>query len=123
MTDESKKHRGTLKRTKIGVVISDKRDKTRTIAVNYQIRHPKYGKYLKRQSHIHVHDPDNQSKLGDQVEIVGCRPTSKTKSWRLVRIVKAAPALGATHVDQVKEAIGGGEQQAQSDQETVATEA
>ncbi len=79
-----------LTRTKIGVVVSDKRDKTRTVEVEYQIRHPKYGKYLSRQTRHHVHDPENTSRAGDRVEIAPCRPISKTKSWRLVRVVESA---------------------------------
>lgn len=80
-----------LSRTKIGVVASDKRDKTRTVKVDYQLMHPKYGKYLKRQATFHVHDPANASKAGDRVEIAPCRPISKTKTWRLVRVVTSAP--------------------------------
>lgn len=78
--------------TRIGVVVSDKRDKTCTVAVDYQQKHRKYGKYLHRQAKFHVHDPQNQGHNGDRVEIVGCRPISKTKSWRLVRVVEKAPA-------------------------------
>ncbi|GAB4194090.1 MAG: hypothetical protein Kow00105_08260 [Phycisphaeraceae bacterium] len=78
--------------TKIGVVVSDKRDKTCTVAVDYQQRHPKYGKYLHRKVKFHVHDPQNQANNGDRVEIASCRPISKTKSWRLVRVVEKAPA-------------------------------
>lgn len=81
-----------LRATKIGVVISDKRDKTRTVSVDFQVRHPKYGKYLKRSTSFHVHDEKNESKLGDRVEIANCRPISKTKSWRLIRVVEKAPA-------------------------------
>ena len=76
--------------TKIGVVTSDKRDKTRTVAIDFQVRHPKYGKYLKRQTKFQVHDEGNASKLGDRVEIANCRPVRKTKSWRLVRVVEKA---------------------------------
>jgi small subunit ribosomal protein S17 len=79
-----------LTSTKIGVVTSDKRDKTRTVVVAFQVRHPKYGKYLKRQSRFQVHDEKNASKLGDRVEIANCRPVSKTKTWRLVRVVEAS---------------------------------
>ena len=81
-----------LTSTKVGVVTSDKRDKTRTVVVDFQVRHPKYGKYLKRQSKFQVHDEKNESKINDRVEIANCRPISKTKSWRLVRVVEAAPA-------------------------------
>lgn len=85
-TEES---RGALTGIKTGVVTSDKRDKTRTVTVSYLARHPKYGKYLKRNTYYHIHDPENASKAGDQVEIVNCRPISKTKRWRLVRVVQA----------------------------------
>lgn len=75
---------------KIGVVVSDARDKTRTVKVDYQVRHPKYGKYLKRSQKFQVHDEDNTSKNGDRIEIGRCRPLSKTKAWRLIRIVESA---------------------------------
>lgn len=81
----------TVNRTKIGVVVSDKRQKTRTVAVDYQTMHPKYGKYLKRQAKFQVHDAEDASKNGDRVEIAPCRPISKTKAWRLVRVVESAP--------------------------------
>ena len=77
-------------RLKIGVVISDKRDRTRTVEVSFLAKEPKYGKYLTHKSKYQVHDPENRSKLGDQVEIANCRPISKTKSWRLVRILRQA---------------------------------
>lgn len=73
--------------TLVGQVTSDKRDKTRTVSVTYQARHAKYGKYLTRTTNYHVHDPENTSKVGDRVEIANCRPISKTKSWRLVKVV------------------------------------
>lgn len=76
---------------KVGVVTSDKRDKTRTVAVDYQQRHPKYGKFLKRQAKFQVHDEKNESHAGDRVEIAQCRPLSKTKSHRLVRVIEVAP--------------------------------
>lgn len=80
------------RRLKFGLVTSDKRDKTRTVVVSYQSRHPKYGKYIRRGSAYQVHDPANASKVGDQVEIATCRPISKTKSWKLVRVVESATA-------------------------------
>ena len=88
-TQESQASR-VLTSTKVGVVTSDKRDKTRTVAIDFQVRHPKYGKYLKKQTKFQVHDEKNASKLGDRVEIANCRPISKTKSWRLVRVVEAS---------------------------------
>ena len=77
--------------TKVGVVTSDKRDKTRTVAVEYQKVHAKYGKRLRRQAKYQVHDEKNEAGEGDRVEITPCRPLSKTKSWRLVRVIEKAP--------------------------------
>ena len=78
-------------RTVVGVVASDKGDKTIKVVVNYQTKHPKYGKYLKRRTVLHAHDETNDAKEGDTVEIAECRPLSKTKHHRLVRIVERAP--------------------------------
>lgn len=80
-----------LLRTLIGVVASDKGDKTIKVVVNYQTKHEKYGKYLKRRTVLHVHDEKNEAKEGDRVEIAECRPLSKTKHHRLIRIVEKAP--------------------------------
>jgi small subunit ribosomal protein S17 len=71
----------------IGMVVSDKVNKTRKVVFEYLSRHAKYGKYIKRQTVLHVHDEKNESRLGDQVEVMSCRPISKTKTYRLVRIV------------------------------------
>lgn len=76
-----------LKGARIGVVESDKRDKTRKVVVNFQARHPKYGKYVRGRTILQVHDEKNESRSGDTVEVVECRPLSKTKRWRLVRVV------------------------------------
>ena len=76
--------------TKVGVVTSDKRDKTRTVAVAYKVQHPKYGKFVKRTQKFQVHDENNDCKEGDRVRIARCRPLSKTKSWRLVTVVESA---------------------------------
>jgi small subunit ribosomal protein S17 len=80
-----------LLRTIEGVVASDKGDKTIKVVVNYQTKHPKYGKYLKRRSTLHAHDEKNEAREGDTVEIAECRPLSRTKHHRLLRIVKKAP--------------------------------
>jgi len=74
------------------VVESDKRAKTRTVVVNYQQRHAKYGKYLKKTTVLQAHDEGNTSKAGDTVEVAPCRPVSKTKTWKVVRVV--TPAAG-----------------------------
>jgi small subunit ribosomal protein S17 len=78
-------------RTVQGVVASDKGDKTIKVIVAYQRRHPKYGKYLKRRTVLHAHDEKNDAREGDTVELSECRPLSKTKHHRLVRIVQRAP--------------------------------
>ena len=69
-----------------GVVTSDKISKTRRVEIPRLVRHPKYGKYLRRRTVCFVHDENNESKHGDTVEIIECRPMSKTKRWRLVRV-------------------------------------
>ena len=79
-------------RTIVGVVASDKGDKTIKVVVNFQTRHEKYGKFLKRRTTYHAHDERNEAGEGDKVEIAECRPLSKTKHHRLVRIVEKAPA-------------------------------
>jgi len=81
--------------TRIGTVTSDKRDKTITVTVSYSVRHPKYGKYIRRRTRLHAHDEKNEAGTGDKVEIIICRPLSKTKSWRLLRIIERAPRGGA----------------------------
>jgi small subunit ribosomal protein S17 len=88
--------------TKIGVVDTDKRDKTRKVVVDYLAKHPKYGKYTRQRTVLHVHDEKNESKSGDLVEVAPCRPISKTKSWKLVRIVEKRAELAAA-LKSVKE--------------------
>jgi small subunit ribosomal protein S17 len=88
--DEQSSSRALL-RTIEGVVASDKGDKTIKVVVNYQTKHPKYGKYLKRRTTLHAHDEKNEAREGDLVEIAECRPLSKTKHHRLLRIVQKAP--------------------------------
>lgn len=80
-----------------GIVVSDKMDKTRVVVVGRTVLHPFYGKVSKKTSKFHVHDQNNESHEGDLIEIVSTRPLSKTKRWRMVRIVKAAPK-GAAEV-------------------------
>ncbi len=76
-----------VRTTRIGVVTSDKRDKTIRVVYRYSVKHPKYGKYIRRRTTLHAHDEDNAAKTGDRVEVAACRPRSKTKGWRLVRIL------------------------------------
>src|SRR5215203_3693968 len=88
---ETTKQERPLLRTIEGVVASDKGDKTIKVVVNYQTKHPKYGKYLKRRTVLHAHDEKNEGREGDTVELAECRPLSKTKHHRLLRIVTKAP--------------------------------
>ena len=75
------------KRVAVGVVTSDKAKQTRRVEIQRLVRHPKYGKYRRRRTVCQVHDEKEESGLGDQVEIIECRPISKTKRWELVRII------------------------------------
>ena len=77
-------------RTKQGVVVSDKMDKTVTVLIERKEKHPIYGKYIKRSSKVHAHDEENSYKMGDNVKITESRPYSKTKSWKVVGLVNAA---------------------------------
>ena len=77
-------------KTLTAVVVSNSGDKSIKVTIDYKVRHPKYGKYIKRRMKIGVHDEHNQSSVGDVVEIAECRPRSKTKSWRLVKVLEKA---------------------------------
>ncbi len=93
----------------VGVVTSDKMNKSRRVEIPRLVRHPKYGKFLRRKTVCHVHDENNESHLGDSVEIIECRPRSKTKRWELVRIVSKSQQVdiaamrAAAKAEQVKE--------------------
>jgi small subunit ribosomal protein S17 len=87
------------RRVEIGVVTSDKMNKTRRVEIPRLVKHPRYGKYIRRRTICHVHDENNVSHVGDRVEIMESRPISKMKHWRLVRVVgkeEAAPAPAET---------------------------
>lgn len=73
-----------------GVVTSDSGNKSVRVTIDYKIKHPKYGKYIRRRTKLGVHDERNQCGVGDLVEVAECRPYSKTKSWRLVRVIQKA---------------------------------
>ena len=90
MNSELKTENSNIK-TQTGVVISSSGNKSVKVAIDFKVRHPKYGKYVKRRTKLGVHDEHNQASVGDIIEIAQCRPYSKTKSWRLVRVV------GKTH--------------------------
>ena len=78
--------RGT-RRVAVGVVTRDKMSKTRRVEIPRLVKHPRYGKFIRRRTICYVHDEQNQSRLGDTVEIMESRPMSKLKHWRLVRVV------------------------------------
>jgi len=77
-------------RTLTGRVVSDKMDKTITVQVERLVKHPLYGKYIKRSSKLLAHDEDNQCQKGDLVAITSCRPLSKRKAWTLVEVLEKA---------------------------------
>jgi small subunit ribosomal protein S17 len=78
-------------RTLTGRVSSDKMDKTITVVVERLVRHPVYGKYMRRSTKLHAHDESNECRTGDLVMIEQCRPLAKTKAWRLVKVLERAP--------------------------------
>ena len=75
-------------KTLTAAVVSKSGDKSVTVAIDYKVKHPKYGKYMSRRTKLAVHDEHNQSGVGDVIEIAQCRPCSKRKSWRLLKIVQ-----------------------------------
>ena len=83
MSEENK-----LIRTLAGRVVSDKMEKSAVVLVERRVRHPLYGKYIRRSTKVHIHDENNECKVGDTVTIQECRPISRTKSWKLVEVVE-----------------------------------
>ena len=79
-----------LRKERVGVVTSDKMDKTITVAVKWKEKHPIYGKFVNKTKKFHVHDENNDCHIGDTVRIMETRPTSKTKRWRLTQIIERA---------------------------------
>ena len=79
-----------LRKTRVGKVVSDKMDKSIVVAIADHVQHPVYGKIMKRTIKIHAHDENNECGIGDTVEVMETRPLSKTKRWRLVRIIEKA---------------------------------
>ena len=77
-----------LRKTRVGIVVSDKMDKTIVVAIQDNVKHPIYGKIIKRTLKVHAHDETNTCGIGDKVEIMETRPLSKTKRWRLVEIIE-----------------------------------
>src|SRR6184192_3540618 len=95
-TQQTTAQRGK-RRVEIGVVTSDKMNKTRRVEIPRLVKHVRYGKYIRRRTICHVHDEQNESHMGDTVEIMETRPLSKMKNWRLLRIVAKAPTVAPAH--------------------------
>ena len=83
----------TNTRTVTGQVVSNKSDKTVTVMVERRVQHPIYGKFVKRSTKLHAHDESNECQIGDFVTIEECRPLSKSKTWRLVRVEERATTV------------------------------
>ena len=79
-----------LRKTRVGIVTSDKMDKTVVVSVTDNVKHPLYNKIVKRTYKLKAHDEENQSKIGDRVKVMETRPLSKDKRWRLVEIIERA---------------------------------
>ena len=79
-----------LRKTRVGMVVSNKMDKTIVVAIEDNVKHPVYGKIIKRTLKVHAHDENNVCGIGDKVEIMETRPLSKTKRWRVVEIIEKA---------------------------------
>ncbi len=88
MSEETK-----TKRSVTGRVISNKMDKTITVMIERKVKHPVYGKYIKRSTKLHAHDANNECNEGDLVTVVACRPLSKSKKWMLENIVERATVV------------------------------
>ena len=79
-----------MRKTRVGMVVSDKMDKTIVVAIEDNVVHPMYGKVIKRTTKVHAHDEENTAGVGDRVEVMETRPLSRTKRWRLTRIIEKA---------------------------------
>ena len=77
-----------LRKTRVGKVVSNKMEKTVVVAIEDNVKHPDYGKIVKRTVKLHAHDENGECSIGDKVEVMETRPLSKTKIWRLVRIIE-----------------------------------
>ncbi len=91
MSEETEKVVEKNRRTVTGRVVSDKMEKTVSVSVDRLIKHPRYGKYIRRTSKVLAHDENNECKTGDQVTISECRPKSKHKAWQVINVVERAP--------------------------------
>ncbi len=81
------------RKTRTGVVVSDKMEKTCVVEITRRVKHPVYQKYIKRSKRYHVHDETNECRVGDRIQIVETRPVSATKRWRLKNVIEKAPVF------------------------------
>jgi len=77
-------------RIQTGSVVSDKMDKSAVVLIERRVKHPIYGKFMTKSTKLHIHDENNECGIGDTVQITECRPISKTKSWKLVKVIEKA---------------------------------
>jgi len=77
-------------RTLQGRVVSDKMDKSITVVIERRVKHPLYGKFVRKSSKVHAHDENNECQIGDVVVVEQCRPLSKTKAWRFIKLIERA---------------------------------
>ncbi len=87
---ETTENKGKLQRVEIGRVSSNKMQQTATVVIERRVKHPMYGKFMRRSKKYHVHDENNVLNIGDLVQIKECRPLSKTKSWTLDKVLEEA---------------------------------
>lgn len=107
MTEAKNNERGG-RRLVQGVVVSDRMQQTITVVIDRTYRHPKYGKYVRKSKKYHAHDEDSVARIGDLVELVQCRPLSRLKRWRLLRVVtKGSGAQAAVNEAGVQALVGG----------------
>lgn len=90
MSEQAEKIERARRRERTGRVVSDKMDKSITVAVDRQVKHPIYGKFINKTTKYMAHDENNEANFGDTVRIMSTRPLSKRKSWRLVEVVEKA---------------------------------
>lgn len=98
------------KKVAVGVVASDKMQKTRRVEILRRVRHPMYGKYIRQRTVCYVHDENNESAKGDTVEIIEARPRSKKKRWDLVRVVERSRAVDVAALRAAQRQSGTGEE-------------
>lgn len=91
MSEEIKSAETKNKRTVVGRVVSNKMNKSVTVSIERLIKHPAYGKYIRRSNKVMAHDANNECHMGDRVAISECRPISKNKAWQVVEILERAP--------------------------------